>query len=173
MSHPNPLFSNANDHTLRICESVHTISKLVLDQQSSIRRNPSTKLCLLKVIVNSILSFTTKTTLTCLLTNVTFIIICDVTSVPVPSSTRGSLYCMCNNPFPASAIIMTTETANLRPQLKRTSFIVFVFGNASTTEASTSSSSTSKEEIELNLVPTGERRSHLSASLICRGAGME
>eukprot|EP00985_Skeletonema_marinoi_P024259 scaffold16764_cov93-Skeletonema_marinoi.AAC.3 len=52
---------------------------------------------------------------------------------------------------------MTTETANLRPQLKRTSFIVFVFGNASTTEASTSSSSTSKEEIELNLVPTGER----------------
>jgi hypothetical protein len=51
---------------------------------------------------------------------------------------------------------MTTETANPRPQLKRkrTSFIVFAFGDASTTEAS--ASSTFKEEIELNLVPTGE-----------------
>ena len=77
----------------------------------------------------------------------------------------GSLYCMCNNPFPASAIIMTTETANLRPQLKMTSFIVIAFGNASTTEASTSSSSTSKEEIELNLVPTGERRSQRESHL--------
>ena len=78
--------------------------------------------------------------------------------------------CMCNNPFPASAIMTTNNdyqqpihVHNSRGLLS--SFIVFAFGNASTTEASTSSSSTSKEEIELNLVPTGERRSQRESHL--------